>query len=60
VLLADRHQILDLALRHRGEVADLPEPVRLGVLLEHLDRHPHELGDRVGAVVVAHDAAGDP
>jgi hypothetical protein len=60
VLSADRHQVLDLALRHRGQVADLPEAIGVGVLLEHLHRHPDDLGDRVGAVVVAHDPAGDP
>jgi hypothetical protein len=60
VLGADRDQVLDLRLGHRRQVADLPEPVRLGVLLEHLDRQPHELRDRLRAVEVAHDPAGDP
>ena len=63
VLLADRHQVVDLALGHRREVADLAEAVGVGLGLEDLHRHPDQLGDRLGAVVVAHDparAAGRP
>jgi hypothetical protein len=60
LLLADGDEVVDLALGHRGEVADLPEAVRLRVVLEHLDREPDDLGDRLGAVVVANDPAGDP
>ena len=59
VLLTDRHQILDLGLGDRGEVADLPEAVAVRVRLEHLDRLPDEVGDRRGAVVVANDSTGD-
>ena len=60
MLLGDGNQILDLLRRHCRQVADLPEPVRLRILLEHLDRQAHQLRDRVGAVVVAHDPTGDP
>jgi hypothetical protein len=60
VLRRDRLQVLDLTGRHRRQVAHLPEPVCLRVLLEHLDREPHDLRDRLGAVVVAHDPTGDP
>ena len=59
MLFPDRHQILDLSPRHRGEVADLPEPVAGGVLLEHLDRLPDQVRDRRRAIVVADDPAGD-
>ncbi len=60
VLGTDRDQVVGLGLGHRGDVADLAEAVRLGVLLEHLDGEPHQLGDRLRAVEVAHDPAGDP
>jgi hypothetical protein len=55
----DRLQIVDLLGGDGRQVPHLPEPIRLRVLLEHLDRQPHDLGDRLGAVVVAHDPAGD-
>ena len=57
VLRADGDQVVDLAPRHRRQVADLAEAVGLGVGLEHVDRQRDQLGDRLGAVVVAHDPA---
>jgi hypothetical protein len=59
VLLADRDQVGDLALGHGRDVADLPEPVAVGVRLEHLHGLADQLGDRGRAVVVADDPSGD-
>ena len=58
VLLADGHEVVDLLLGDGREVADLAEAVGVGLGLEDLDRAAHDLGDRPGAVVVAHDPAG--
>jgi hypothetical protein len=59
VLRADRDEVVDLALGDRREVADLPEAIGLRVVLEHRHRQRDDLGDRLGAVVVAHDPARD-
>ena len=59
VLLPDRDQVVDLALRHGRDVADLAEAVPLGIGLEHLHRLADQVSHRRRAVVVADDAPGD-
>jgi hypothetical protein len=44
---------------HRREVTHLPEPVRLGIRLDDLDREANELRDRLRSVMVADDPARD-
>ena len=54
----DRDQIVDLAVGHRRQVADLAESVGVGLGLEDLDRVADQPRDLAGAIEVADDPAG--
>ena len=56
----DRFEVCDLTLGDDREVAGLTKAEALRSGLEDLDRPAHHVGHRRGAVIPAHDPAGDP